>query len=108
MPADQVWTSIEHRFEETHPTASGHFPGNPILPGAVLLDEVLRAIVLNCQRQARPVEVRAAKFLAPVRPGDRVTIRWARVRDREIKFECLVGENRACLTGLIILQGGTQ
>ena len=107
MPTDLVWKSREHHFDAAHPAASGHFPGNPIIPGAVLLDEVLRAIFLDCEGAARPVEVRLAKFLAPVRPGNHLIIRWVQARDREIRFECRVGDNRLCLTGLIILGTAT-
>ncbi len=49
-----------------HPSLAGHFPGNPIVPGVVLLDEA-------CARLEIPVmQLRAVKFLAPVCPGDAV------------------------------------
>ena len=32
------------RVASDHPALAGHFPGQPIVPGALLLDEVLHAI----------------------------------------------------------------
>lgn len=34
------------------------------------------------------------KFLAPVRPGDRVRVSWRPGDDGTIRFECTVGDNR--------------
>lgn len=52
-----------------HPAFAGHFPGQPILPGVVLLDGALR----EARRQWPALSgwsVPQAKFLQPVRPGD--------------------------------------
>ena len=58
-----------------HPAFAGHFPGQPLLPGVLLLAEVLEA-VLDVPALARSVgpapRIGAAKFLAPVRPGDSI------------------------------------
>jgi 3-hydroxyacyl-[acyl-carrier-protein] dehydratase len=55
---------------EDHPSFAGHFPKFPVLPGAVLLDEALRAI-----QRARGIDLKewrvvSVKFLEVVRPGD--------------------------------------
>ena len=40
-----MWRSIGFAFRRPIiPTAAGHFPSNPIIPGALLLDEVVAAI----------------------------------------------------------------
>lgn len=72
-----------------HPAASGHFPGNPIIPGAVLLREVVS--VLSAGNDAVCHEIRSAKFLHPVRPGDRMVIVWEARTDGEIGFICSTG-----------------
>ena len=89
LSAEDGWSSRFYRFAPDHPTGAGHFPGNPIIPGALLLDRMLDAMGRSgVDRQ----EVRVAKFLHPVRPGDEVTFRWHET-DREIRFECVLSDS---------------
>jgi len=56
-----------------HPCLPGHFPGRPIVPAVVLLDEVAMAL----RAAIGPVRITAlgrAKFLLPVPPGRRFQI----------------------------------
>jgi len=76
----------EIHFAENHPTAAGHFPGNPIIPGALLLDEVIRTL------PNAATGIRAAKFFHPVRPGDSVTVQWSLSPPGAAKFECRLAE----------------
>jgi 3-hydroxymyristoyl/3-hydroxydecanoyl-(acyl carrier protein) dehydratase len=81
---------IECLFAPDHPAAQGHFPGNPIIPGAVLLSETLRLIESELGRSLLPFEIRTAKFFLPTRPGDRVVIEFTGSAPGEIRFECTV------------------
>lgn len=80
-----MWQSREVRFASDHPTAAGHFPSHPIIPGVLVLDEAIRAALGG---DAEALIVRAAKFHRPVRPGDVVVIRWDTQPPRIIRFEC--------------------
>ena len=51
-----------------HPALPGHFPGDPIVPGVVLLDEVLSALPGR-------MDIPWAKFHAPLRPAEEFVIR---------------------------------
>lgn len=91
-------TVAARSFAPDHPAAQGHFPGNPLIPGAVLLAGVLREIEAEAGVSLSSCRIRSAKFLAPVRPGDRVTIEYSRRQGNAIRFDCTVGA-RAVLKG---------
>src|SRR5690242_12784856 len=90
-----MWQSEEIRFAIDDPTAAGHFPGHPVIPGALLLDEIVRAIA-GGEAIACELVIPAVKFLAPVRPGDAVRLRWRSRGDGQISFEGRCGEDE-CL-----------
>ena len=71
-----------------HPSFAGHFPGQPLLPGVVLLGEVLEVLLREAPEAlgARP-RVSAVKFLAPVRPGARLEVRWSAPGEERLRFE---------------------
>ena len=83
--------TLERTFPSDHAAAQGHFPGNPIIPGALLLSEVLRAIETNLGKNLFPYQIRSAKFTRPVRPGERVSIDFSRRDEKRISFSCKVG-----------------
>ncbi len=51
-----------------HPALPGHFPGQPIVPGVVLLDRVIEAIEAG-QGPLPPLRLPQVKFLQPLLPG---------------------------------------
>ena len=70
-----------------HPALVGHFPGDPIVPGALLLREIVAAIARQYpDMMCRAIE--AAKFLHPVRPGAMLATDWEDGRSGEIRFTC--------------------
>ncbi len=77
LAADGMPVQLTHEVPPDHPAFAGHFPGQPLLPGALLLAEVLEAVqgvpALAARLGPQP-SLGAAKFLAPVRPGSMLTI----------------------------------
>lgn len=62
-------------IDAAHPAFAGHFPGRPIVPGVVLLDESLRAIAAHrgatgASSGGTPIRIGAVKFLSIVGPGE--------------------------------------
>ncbi|PJB32624.1 MAG: hypothetical protein CO109_03685 [Deltaproteobacteria bacterium CG_4_9_14_3_um_filter_65_9] len=67
-----------YRFSPGFIGFSGHFPGNPILPAIVQIRAVLSLAEEEGGKTLRLAAVRSAKFLAPIRPDEDVSIRYRR------------------------------
>lgn len=56
-----------------HPAFAGHFPGNPIVPGVVLLDHALQLLSTAVNQPVPHIKLSSVKFLSPVTPGETVS-----------------------------------
>ena len=81
------------RVAAEHPSLPGHFPGHPVVPGVVLLDEVLA-------RLPEGARLLTAKFTAPVAPGVDVEIHSAAEPAGQTRFACFV-EGQPVLHGTV-------
>lgn len=88
-------------FAADHPVAAGHFPGNPIIPGALLLAEVLRCIEQAEGTRFASCNIKAAKFMHPARPGDKINIEYARSARGTIEFQCAVAGTKVLTGGVV-------
>jgi hypothetical protein len=77
-----------------HPAFAGHFPGMPVLPGAALLDAVLRVLEEDLAFDPLEWQITTAKFLEPVRPGDVLIVEHSADAD-VIRFALRVAQPRA-------------
>ena len=76
-----------------HPTLPGHFPGAPLVPGVVILDEVLSALA-EWRHDSQLTEIRMVKFLAPLHPEQAFTISLSARNQHaaEVSFCCRVDD----------------
>lgn len=93
---------IERQFliAADHPSLEGHFPGNPIVPGSVILEHVLAAWGQPCGEIAR------AKFHCPVTPGHPVRVSFVpRGAAGGIRFSCRCEGEQVCSGELVCAEG---
>ncbi len=86
-----------------HPAYAGHFPGHPILPGVVLLDEALHALAVRQGLTAAGGQIRSAKFLSPVSPGEALRLDYAATANGVFRFEVVAadpGHERVVASGI--------
>ncbi len=57
-----------------HPALAGHFPGNPIVPGVMVLDAVISAAEAWLGADLGVHRLAFAKFLAPLKPDETAQI----------------------------------
>jgi 3-hydroxyacyl-[acyl-carrier-protein] dehydratase len=62
-----------------HPVFPGHFPGDPLVPAVILLEQV--ALAVRAWRGLRVARVLEAKFMAPLLPAQTAMLQLAAVVD---------------------------
>lgn len=98
--------AVTRMMASDHAAAQGHFPGDPIIPGAVILDEVLAAAENQLGLGPAAWTVAHAKFLSPLRPGEALTIRFERRPGADLRFRCEAG-TRLVASG-VLLEGSAE
>ena len=88
--------SREFSVPAAHPSLPGHFPGNAIVPGALLLD-FIRQVIFEVRPESRIKSVRSVKFSGMVLPEQRVVLQL-HPRREGIAFTGRVG-------GVVVLSG---
>ena len=73
------------RIDGGHPALPGHFPGHPLVPGVILLEQVARA--LRAWRGWRLARVIEAKFVAPLLPEEVAMLHLTEADSLRFRFE---------------------
>jgi len=104
----------EKTFAATDPMFLGHFPGNPIVPGVILLEALAQTAGLAVATGGDLLyltAIKAVKFPKPCFPGELITLSATRAGGMTSLVRCdviaRVGE-RVVAEGTIVLAGGTR
>lgn len=85
---DSTWT-----VPVDHPAFAGHFPGQPIVPGVVLLDHAIQLAAPWLQRPGANWRIDSAKFFRPVGPGQALNYALRRKPSGAVAFSVREGEH---------------
>ena len=77
-----------------HPALAGHFPGMPVVPGVVLLDEALGIMGAALGADLSACRIASVKFLSPVLPGQAIEVLHDDAAGGAIRFTLMHGERK--------------
>jgi 3-hydroxyacyl-[acyl-carrier-protein] dehydratase len=97
-----------HAFTADHPSLPGHFPDAPLVPGVLILDEVLAAL-RDWQKDCQLTAIRTVKFLQPLKPEQPFTICLSTSNDdaSRVNFCCRI-EGHVIAEGQLEVYCGTK
>jgi 3-hydroxyacyl-[acyl-carrier-protein] dehydratase len=83
-----------------HPALPGHFPGHPIVPGVLVLDEVIETLKHRYGDGLVVIGLPAVKLSSPLKPEEPLIITIEPEDTGTAAFTCRVG-NRLIASGTI-------
>lgn len=75
-----------------HPSLAGHFPGHPVVPGVLVMDEVIETLREFCGRDLIVTGLPSVKLSSPLLPGERLLIDITQDDTDIAAFTCRVGQ----------------
>lgn len=81
---------LNFSIPQNHPCFQGHFPGNPILPGVLLLERVMAHAQSQIKGSFDSYVLLNVKFLAPVLPGDNLNLTFSESNSNSFTFAVYV------------------
>ena len=84
---------VTRAIRADHPSLPGHFPDATLVPGVVILDEIL-AVLSEWRQGCQLTGIRTVKFLVPLKPEQPFAICFSTEDDgtEEVNFSCRVGD----------------
>ncbi|MEQ1440495.1 hypothetical protein AAG565_14140 [Fontimonas sp. SYSU GA230001] len=79
------------RIEPSLDVFPDHFPEYPMLPGVVQLGWAVRAAQRECGMPGELARLSGLKFMQPLRPGDRLTLRLEKLGAQDVAFSYVAG-----------------
>lgn len=80
-----------------HPSSNGHFDGNPIIPGAVILEYVRQSLANMKGLKLRGIG--KVKFMKSLRPGDTLLVTFEQQMDKKFNFRCHNSKHETIVAG---------
>ena len=83
----------------TEPWFTGHFPGNPVFPGVLIIEAIAQVsailVLQNAKNSGNPIETKLIYFMTvdkvrfrhPVTPGDQMRIHVTQIRRRGMAYK---------------------
>ncbi len=65
---------MQFTIPSDHPSLPGHFPGNPVVPGVLVLDRVLDAVQAASGMPVGALRLPQVKFMQPLLPTQLATV----------------------------------
>jgi 3-hydroxymyristoyl/3-hydroxydecanoyl-(acyl carrier protein) dehydratase len=78
---------MSRQISSTHPALSGHFPGHPVVPAVVILEQ-LRQVLLVDNADKRISRIPQCKFLQPLLPEQPFNIEFT-CEDMHCRFKII-------------------